>query len=163
MMIEALSVETGPVPLSGHGRSGVEKSHSGRKGPPSLPAGKGILIVEDDPDAQWKLARSLTVRGHRTVGAGTGEGALALIAEWPVGVVLLDDDLPGMGGLEVVQALRKHHPRIPVIFMTHTCSKERLQTILRAGVDACILKPIDTAELNMVLRRVSSYRGLHIS
>ena len=78
----------------------------------------GILVVEDDPDLQWRLARMLTVNGNRVVGTSSGEGALALIAQWPVDLVLVSRDLPGISGLEVADRIRAEHPHIPVVLMT---------------------------------------------
>src|SRR5688572_27955858 len=78
-----------------------------------------VLVVESDPDLQWRLARMLTVQGHRVVGTSTGDGALALMAEWPVDVVLVDEGAPGMPtGLDVAVRLRESHPHIPVVMMT---------------------------------------------
>src|SRR5687768_17049798 len=73
----------------------------------------GVLVIEDDPDLQWRLARMLTVQGNRVVGTSSGDGALALISQWPVDLVLVDEDLPGMSGLEVARRIRTSHPHIP--------------------------------------------------
>ena len=102
---------------------------------------EGILVVERDPDMQWKLARMLTVQGHRVVGTSSGDGALALVAQWPVDLILVGEDLPGMSGLEVASRLRKQTPGIPVVLMT---KKETVESSLAArvvGVAASIVKP----------------------
>lgn len=101
----------------------------------------GVLVVEDDPDLQWRLARMLTVQGSRVVGTSSGDGALALISQWPVDLVLVDEDLPGMSGLEVARRIREEHGNIPVVLMTGDDS-EATQTAARiAGAVACLVKP----------------------
>lgn len=79
----------------------------------------GILVVESNPDLQWRIARTLTVRGHRVVGTSSGDGALALMREWPVDLVLTDLDLPGMSASNLISKLRAEHPELPVIFMVN--------------------------------------------
>lgn len=101
----------------------------------------GVLVIEDDPDLQWRLARMLTVQGSRVVGTSTGDGALALIAQWPVDLVLVDQDLPGMSGLEVARRIRQSHPGIQVVLMTGDDSEELKSAARLAGAAACLVKP----------------------
>ncbi|MEM6960263.1 MAG: response regulator [Myxococcota bacterium] len=102
---------------------------------------RGVLIVESDPNMQWKLARILTVNGNRVVGTSTGSGALALISEWPVDLVLVDEDLPGMNGFELARHIRQRHPEIPVVLMTDPQNTEMHVAARLAGAVACIAKP----------------------
>ena len=101
----------------------------------------GVLVVEDDPDLQWRLARMLTVQGNRVVGTSSGDGALALIAQWPVDLILVDEDLPGMSGLEVSRCIRDTHPGVPVVLMTGDDSAATRAAARLAGAVACLVKP----------------------
>ena len=74
--------------------------------------GRGILVVESDPDVQWRIARTLTVEGNRVVGSSSGEGALALLEQWPVELVLVDENLPGIDGIELIRRLSDAWPDI---------------------------------------------------
>lgn len=107
----------------------------------------GVLVVEDDPDLQWRLARMLTVQGSRVVGTSSGDGALALIAQWPVDLVLVDQDLPGMSGLEVCRRLRESHPKIPVVLMIRDDRPEVREAAQIAGAVACLVKPFQVEAL----------------
>ncbi len=111
----------------------------------------GILIVEANPDVQWQLARSLTVRGHRVVGTSSGDGALALISEWPVDLVLIAEDLPGMDGLQVAKGLHRSHPEIPVVLMVMKKTTDILTFARLAGVDACVERPLSADALTTLL------------
>jgi len=111
----------------------------------------GVLIIEDDPNVQWQLARMLTVQGHRVVGTSSGDGAMALIAEWPVDLVLVDEDLPGSDGLEVARRLQRHYPEIPVVLMSGRSSPDLHVAARLAGVVACLTKPFRTEALHEVL------------
>ena len=107
----------------------------------------GVLVIEDDPDLQWRLARMLTVQGNRVVGTSSGDGALALISQWPVDLVLVDEDLPGMSGLEVAKRIRGTHPHIPVVLMTGADSHETRTAASLAGVVATLIKPLRSEHL----------------
>ncbi len=81
------------------------------------PRQRGVLVVESDPDLQWKLARMLTVDGNRVVGAGTADGALALVDQWQADLALVASELPGTTGIEVARKLRVRNPELLVILM----------------------------------------------
>lgn len=78
-----------------------------------------ILIIDDDPLILSFLRRGLSRRGLRPLLAESGEAAEAILAETPgVRAVLLDLNLVGMSGVEVLSWLRKAHPELPVLMMT---------------------------------------------
>ncbi|MFW5875920.1 MAG: response regulator [Myxococcota bacterium] len=118
------------------------------------PRPTGILVVENDPDLQWTLARQLTVQGNRVVGTSSGEGALALIEQWPVGMVLVDEELPGIDGLELAKRLREHYPHIPVVLMTGELSPEMQVAARLVGAVATLTKPFRREAIAELLTRV---------
>ncbi len=114
---------------------------------------RGVLVVEDDPDLQWRLARMLTVRGNRVVGTSSAEGALELIKQWPVDLVLIDDTLPGMSGVELAQTIARDHPETPVVLMSSEDEGGQSAIAARlAGVVATIAKPFRPEALLELLR-----------
>lgn len=118
------------------------------------PKESAVLVVEDDPDLQWRLARMLTINGNRVVGTSSADGALALIAEWPVDLVLIDEGLPGMTGLELAKAIRKQRPEISVVLMTGEENEATRRAARLAGALTCLTKPFRTEALVEVLRRL---------
>jgi CheY-like chemotaxis protein len=120
------------------------------------PRPAGVLVVESDPDLQWTLARTLTVQGNRVVGTSSGEGAIALIEQWPVSLVLVDEDLPGMDGLEVAKRLRQSHPHIPVVLMTGEESAEVRMAAALVGAVGTLTKPFRLEALTELLSKVPS-------
>lgn len=113
---------------------------------------RGVLVVEDDPDLQWRLARMLTLRGNRVVGTSSGEAALELIRQWPVDLVLVDDGLPGMSGVELARAIRDSYPDIPVVIMASNESQESRIAAKVAGAVAVVTKPFRLEVLIELLR-----------
>lgn len=86
------------------------------------PRHRSVLVVESDPDLQWRLARMLTVDGNRVVGTGSGNGALTVASVWSADLALVAARLPGMSGLDLAKRLREQHPDLVVILMGEQAS-----------------------------------------
>lgn len=113
---------------------------------------RGVLVVEDDPDLQWRLARMLTVRGNRVVGTSSAEGALEVLRQWPVDLILVDDGLPGMSGVELAARVHELHPEIPFVFMSSEEGADNEIAAKLAGAVATITKPFRPEALVELLR-----------
>ncbi|MCZ7678747.1 MAG: response regulator [Sandaracinaceae bacterium] len=120
---------------------------------------RGVLVVEDDPDLQWRIARMLTVRGNRVVGTSSGEAALELMSQWPVDLVLVDETLPGMSGVELARAIRERHGPIPVVLMSAEDSREARLAARLAGAAAVLAKPFGIDALLDLLRSLPGYEA----
>lgn len=111
----------------------------------------GVLVVEADPDLQWRLARTLTVEGNRVVGTSSGDGALALVAEWPVDLVLVSEELPGMEGIEVIRHLHERCPTLVSVLLADEDTSDLRAAARLAGATTCIRKPKDIHDLITVI------------
>lgn len=121
-----------------------------------------ILVVDDTPANVRLLEAVLSVHGYDVRSAGTGHEALALIAEDPPDLVLLDVQMPGMNGHEVCRRIREDaaSAMLPVIVITASGNDEKLAA-LDAGADDFVARPFDQAELIArvkTLRRIKSYQ-----
>ncbi len=108
-----------------------------------------ILIVDDDPKLRGFVAKGLEANGIESVSASDGDEALRVLAgllERP-DLVLLDVMMPGKGGMEFLDELRRSGSEVPVIFVTARRSVEDRVKGLRTGADDYILKPFEFDEL----------------
>lgn len=139
-------------------RTDGEKIEAARRAVASVPPSRerGVLVVEDDPDLQWRLARMLTLRGNRVVGASAGEAALELMSQWPVDLVLVDETLPGMSGMELARTINERHPGVPVVLMSTQDSRESRLAARLAGAVAVVIKPFSLESLMDILRSLPS-------
>src|SRR5215207_9827946 len=114
------------------------------KGQPDL-----LLVVDDSDTMRGLLELQLTQRGYEVVTAADGERALELVAERRPDAILLDHELPGLSGLEVLERLRADDglAAMPVIMLTSEHEQSLLLTSLRAGAHDHLRKPFDPAEL----------------
>jgi CheY-like chemotaxis protein len=91
---------------------------------PSAPAvaegGDTILLVEDDAQVRQIVTRMLESFGYRVLATASGEEGLALVSDSAARIDLLLTDLvmPGFGGREVAERLRKHRPDVRVLYMS---------------------------------------------
>ncbi|MDD9937790.1 MAG: response regulator [Myxococcales bacterium] len=81
-------------------------------------AGHAVLLVEPNPDLQSKLARLVTVHGHRVIGTSSLDGALALLEAFPVDLVLLAEEVCGHDPTSVVAELVSIRPHARIVIMT---------------------------------------------
>ena len=109
-----------------------------------------VLLVDDEPEFVSALAERLNLRGFEADTATTGEEALWKVDASPPDVVLLDVLMPGLGGLEVLKRIKKHHPKVQVILLTGRGTWEGIQGT-REGAYDCLMKPIQIEELMQVM------------
>jgi two-component system, OmpR family, KDP operon response regulator KdpE len=100
-----------------------------------------LLIVDDDPSIRRVLVAALTATGFEVAEERTGERAIELLRKSSFDVVLLDLNMPGLGGLETCRELRKQHPKIGILMLTVRDSPEDKVRLLDAGADDYITKP----------------------
>ncbi len=119
-----------------------------------IPKKGTILIVDDEPDVVFFISRTCQPQGYHTLTAQSGLEALKYIQEIPdrIDLVLLDLRMPGMGGLEVLRSIRKHHPELPVIILTALLDKRKECEEL--GIEAYVTKPYSLEELYRHITRV---------
>jgi DNA-binding response OmpR family regulator len=101
-----------------------------------------ILVVEDDQDTREALVKMLGHRGYDVLGAGSGQAALELMDGKVPDLLILDEMMPGMSGLEMLRQLRKDSARaeIPVILYTAGFSPEKRLEAGRLGIAEWITK-----------------------
>jgi two-component system, OmpR family, KDP operon response regulator KdpE len=110
-----------------------------------------FLVVDDEPQIRRALSTNLRARGYEVDLAASGEEALPLVAERHPDVVVLDLGLPGMDGLEVVQALRAWS-RVPIVVLSVREAERDKVSALDAGADDYVTKPFGMSELLARLR-----------
>jgi DNA-binding response OmpR family regulator len=110
-----------------------------------------ILLVEDDADAAFFAAYVLTTMGgFDVIHTFDPVAALERARSEPWDLVLMDMDVPGLTGFELLRALRKSHPELPVAVITAHITADPLTEILRKTADEFLEKPVSPARLTAV-------------
>jgi len=116
-----------------------------------------VLIVDDDPALREGLSEALTDLGHAPQTASTGREGLAALSE-KVDAVLLDLNMPGMDGIEVLRRIRSQESPPAVVVLTAFASAENTIEAMRLGAFDHLTKPIGRDELKALLERLPSRR-----
>src|SRR6267143_1639914 len=112
-----------------------------------------ILIVEDEAKMRRLLELNLEEEGFTTLSAGDAETGLKLLRENSVDLVVTDLKLPGMNGLEFLQAVKHQNAVLPVIVMTAFGTVETAVEAMKAGASDYVLKPFSLAEMRLVIHK----------
>jgi PAS domain S-box-containing protein len=115
----------------------------------------GVLVVDDEDLVRGVMAQMLTDAGHRVQAAAGGQIALDLLAQGPApDLVLLDLNMPGLGGVETLRRLRRHLPRLPVLVCTGHLDPGAEQLLAADPHCGYIIKPFAMAEFFRAIDRV---------
>jgi two-component system KDP operon response regulator KdpE len=111
-----------------------------------------ILVTDDDPDLRRVLRRTLDALGFDVAESANGEQALKEIETRPFDAVLLDVNMPGIGGIEACRQIRRKAPRLQILMLTVRDQEADKVEAFDAGADDYITKPFSVAELAARLR-----------
>lgn len=106
-----------------------------------------VLVVEDDNETAAYIIGGLSEHGHVVDRAGTGSEGLLLADSGRYEVAIVDRMLPGLDGLSLVKALRRHGVGTPVLFLTNLGGIDDRVEGLNSGGDDYLTKPFALAEL----------------
>jgi two-component system KDP operon response regulator KdpE len=106
-----------------------------------------ILIVDDEPAFRKTLSRSLLAGGHQVEEASSGGDAVDTLSREPCEFVLLDLNMPGMGGLTTCRLIRSIAPRVGIVVLSVRNAEKDRVAALDAGADDYLTKPFGLSEL----------------
>ena len=111
-----------------------------------------ILVTDDDSDLRWVLGTTLGALGFGVVSSSNGEQALLEVGTRRFDAVLLDVNMPGIGGIETCRRIRKKAPLLPILMLTVRDRERDKIEAFDAGADDYITKPFSVPELAARLR-----------
>ena len=119
-----------------------------------------ILIADDDPDIVEVLGDRLVSQGYQVRTAKDGVEALKSITDEPPDVVLLDLQMPRMGGLEVLRRLAQEGPEVTVVVITAVGTIERAVEAMKSGAYDFITKPFSPEHVTLTVAKALEREGL---
>ncbi len=105
-----------------------------------------VLVVDDDETVRVLLQRILQAAGYEAVIAANGKEALSVIADGGIDVVMLDINMPGLSGVEVLGKISTDWPDLCVIMVTAVADVQTAVTAMKLGAHDYITKPFDQDE-----------------
>jgi CheY-like chemotaxis protein/cytidylate kinase len=114
-----------------------------------------VLLVDDEREFVQTLSERLGMRDIGSAVAFDGESALAMVAEEAPEVMLLDLQMPGIDGMEVLRRVKATHPEIEVVILTGHGTDDHRKQCLQLGAFAYLEKPVDIEVLSDTLKRAN--------
>jgi DNA-binding NtrC family response regulator len=111
-----------------------------------------LLITDDDFDFRQTLKEALESQGFRTLLAGDGEEALAVMRRETVHVALLDMHMPRLSGLETIRRVRELYERLPCILISAAMDESLAREAERVKAYSVLPKPVRFTDLNGMIR-----------
>jgi len=119
-----------------------------------------ILLVDDEPGVLFALGEVVESFGHQTVSVPSGEAALASLDG--VDAVLTDFGMPGMNGLQLLEAIRARDSTLPVVLVTAQGSEKLAVRAMKEGAYDYLTKPYDVDEVGYSVQRAVETRHLRV-
>lgn len=112
-----------------------------------IPGSIRVLIVDDEEEFLNSIERNLRRRGLIVYPAGNGQAALQVLSEKTIDVAVVDIKMPGMGGLELLDRIKRDMKTVEVILLTGHATVETALRGMKKGAFDYLLKPQDVNEL----------------
>ena len=129
--------------------------------PPSLPSvtpqsKRLVLVVDDSTTIRLAVAAALEPEGFTVLTAADGLDGLALLAENEISLVLLDVSMPRLGGLEMLERLKKDPAlaKVPVLMLTAEAQESEIERARRLGAKGWMIKPIRPQQLVSIANKL---------
>ncbi len=113
-----------------------------------------VLVVDDEPALRKVFRTSLASSGFVIVEARSGEEGVEILPQHPFDLVLLDMNMPGIGGVEACREIRALAPKVGILMVTVRDSEHDMVRALEAGADDYVTKPVRFRELVARMRAV---------
>ena len=115
--------------------------------------GATVLVVDDDSDIREILKDRLESSGYRVLVAPSGKEGLELVEKQSPQMVLLDIEMPGMSGLEVLKEIRRREIDVTVVMITAYGTIERAVQAMKEGAYDFIPKPFEPEHITLVVQK----------
>jgi len=119
-----------------------------------------VLVVDDDPEMRALIGEVLSDKGYEVVEAPSGAEALIRLRSEPFAAIVLDKNMPGLSGLDLLPGLRTICPETPVILITAFGDVPTYMDAIEKGAFAYIFKPFRMDELLQTLHQALAPRSL---
>lgn len=117
-----------------------------------------VLIADDETNLRKVLKTLLERNGHKAIAVPNGIEALNTLKQGHIDILITDLRMPGMDGLELLQAVKVFDPGLPVIVITAHGSVDTAVSALKNGAFDYITKPFDKDELKLAVQKAAAAR-----
>jgi DNA-binding NtrC family response regulator len=110
-----------------------------------------VLVVDDDDEMRALLRRTLEFDGYEVTERDRGTHVLEALRGAPFDLIILDKEMPGLTGLDLLPILRREFPQVPVVLVTAFGGRQIASSALRLGAASYLEKPFRLGQLRDVI------------
>ena len=119
-----------------------------------------ILWVDDEIDLLRPHILLLEGRGYTVRTAMSGEDALAIAPDEPIDLVFLDENMPGMGGLETLERLKAERPETPIVMVTKSEEEDLMEQAIGKKISDYLTKPVNPTQVLLAVKKFLEGRAI---
>ena len=112
-----------------------------------------ILWVDDEIDLLQPYIIYLKGKGYEVTTASNGEDAIDTLADTVPEIVFLDENMPGMTGLETLQEIKRLHPEVPVVMITKSEEEHIMEQAIGEKIADYLIKPVNPSQILLCLKK----------
>ena len=113
-----------------------------------------VLVVDDDDEMRALLRRTLEFDGYQVTERDRGTHVVETLREAPFDLIILDKEMPGLTGIDLLPILRREFPHVPVVFVTAFGGRHVATSAIRLGAASYLEKPFRLGQLRDVVDRL---------
>lgn len=112
-----------------------------------------ILWVDDEIDVLKAHILFLEDKGYQVLTATNGEKAIEQLDNQPVNLILLDENMPGLSGMETLNRIKDKHPDVPVIMITKNEEEDFMDEAIGSKIDDYLIKPVNPNQILLAIKK----------
>lgn len=112
-----------------------------------------ILWIDDEIDLLQPYIIYLKGKGYEVATASNGEDAINTLTEAVPNIVFLDENMPGMSGLETLQEIKRLHPEVPVVMITKSEEEHIMEQAIGEKIADYLIKPVNPSQILLCLKK----------
>ena len=112
-----------------------------------------ILWVDDEIDLLQPYIIYLKGKNYEVTTASNGEDAIDALADAVPDIVFLDENMPGMSGLETLQEMKRLHPEVPVVMITKSEEEHIMEQAIGEKIADYLIKPVNPSQILLCLKK----------
>ena len=119
-----------------------------------------ILWADDEIDLLKPHIMFLEQKGYEVVTANSGSDAIDLVRERPFDIVFLDEQMPGVSGIEALEVIKREYPNLPVVMITKSEEETIMESAIGSNIADYLIKPVNPNQILLSLKRNLENRKL---
>ena len=119
-----------------------------------------ILWADDEIDLLKPHIMFLEQKGYEVVTANNGSDAIELVRQQPFDIVFLDEQMPGVSGIEALEVIKREHPNLPVVMITKSEEERVMEDAIGSNIADYLIKPVNPNQILLSLKRNLENRTL---